>query len=229
MAKRPARKTAAARKTPTSKRKRKPARRAEPSEPAPEVSAAAKVRRERSARALQLYEQGIDAMQRRNFSAADATLREVVADYPEERELRERARVYLRVCERESSPPVVYLRVCERESSPPVPQPQSLKERTYAATLALNRGSLDEAVRHLDAAAAEDPDSDHVQYMLAVTRALRGETDAAVAHLRRAIELNADNRLLAQQEPDFKALQADAAFRRVIEAPPAARRRSRNH
>ena len=215
MAKRPARKTAAARKTPTSKRKRKPARRAEPSEPAPEVSAAAKVRRERSARALQLYEQGIDAMQRRNFSAADATLREVVADYPEERELRERARVYLRVC--------------ERESSPPVPQPQSLKERTYAATLALNRGSLDEAVRHLDAAAAEDPDSDHVQYMLAVTRALRGETDAAVAHLRRAIELNADNRLLAQQEPDFKALQADAAFRRVIEAPPAARRRSRNH
>ena len=216
MAKRPARKTAAARKTPTGKRKRKPARpRAEPSEPAPEASAAAQVRRERSARALQLYEQGIDAMQRRDFSAADATLREVVTDYPEERELRERARVYLRVC--------------ERESSPPVPQPQSLEERTYAGTLALNSGSLDEAVRHLDAAAAEDPDSDHVQYMLAVTRALRGETDAAVAHLRRAIELNADNRLRAQQEPDFKALQADAAFRRVIEAPPAARRRSRNH
>lgn len=216
MAKRPARKTAATRKTPTSKRKRKPARpRAEPSEPAPEVSAAAKVRRERSARALQLYEQGIDAIQRRDFSAADATLREMVTDYPEERELRERARVYLRVC--------------ERESSPPVPQPQSLEERTYAGTLALNGGSLDEAVRHLDAAAAEDPDSDHVQYMLAVTRALRGETDAAVAHLRRAIELNADNRLRGQQEPDFKALQADAAFRRVIEAPPAARRRSRNH
>lgn len=218
MAKRPARKTAAARKTPT-KRKRKPARpRAAPKEPTPEVSAAAKVRRERSARALQLYEQAIGAMQRRDFSAADTTLREVVTDYPEERELRERARVYLRVC--------------EREAAPPVPQPQSFEERTYAATLALNSGSLDEAVRHLDAAAAEDPDSDHVQYVLAVTRALGGETDAAVAHLRRAIELNPDNRLLAQQEPDFKALHANAAFRRAVEAPPAAspsRRRSRNH
>ncbi len=216
MAKRSARKPAAARKSATSKGKRKSARpRAAKREPTPEVSAAARARRKRSARALQLYEQGIKAMQRRDFRDADTALREVVTDYPEERELRERARLYLKVC--------------EREAAPPVPPPQSLEERTYAATLALNRGSLDEAVRHLDAAAAEDPDSDHVQYMMAVARALRGETDPAVSHLRRAIELNPDNRLLAQQEPDFKALHEEAAFQQAVApaAPPSRRPRNR--
>ena len=82
-------------------------------------------------------------------------------------------------------------------------------------------------MRLLDAAAADDPDSDHVQYMMAVARALRGETRPAIAHLRRAIELNADNRLLAQQEPDFKVLHRDGAFRRAIAPAALSSRRSR--
>ena len=208
MAKRPVRKPAAARKTSATKQKTARPRAAKKGESTRELSEAAKARRERSQRALQLYERGIEAMQRRDFAAADTTLREVVTGYPEEREFHERAHLYLRIC--------------ERESAPPAPPPQSLEERTYAATLALNSGSLDEALRHLDAAAHEDPKNDHVQYMMAVARTLRGETDPAMAHLRRAIELNADNRLLAQQEPDFAVLHDDDAFLRAIEPPPSA-------
>ena len=201
-AKKPARAAAARSKAPTRK-STKPKRgkaRAGKAVP-PKVSAAAKERRARSRRAVKLYEDGITAMQKRKFSAAAKALRQVVDDYPDERELHERARLYIGVC--------------EREVAPKASAPETADQRIYAATLALNCGAIDEALRHLNAAATDEPDSAHVQYMLAVAHALADQADPAVTHLERAISLNAENRLLARQEPDFESLHADERFQRV--------------
>ena len=86
----------------------------------------------------------------------------------------------------------------------------------YAATLALNAGSEQEALEHLEAAVAEAPDSEQVQYMLAVARAAAGDETTAVTHLLRAIELNPDNRFLARHEPIFETLHEDEAFKRLL-------------
>ena len=180
----------------------------------PAESEAVKARREKYLAAVRLYEQALEALQRRSFQKAAANFRQLIEEFPEERELHERCQLYLKVC--------------ERESEPPAAPPQTLEERVYAATLALNAGARDEALRHLAAAGEQDPASDHVQYMLAVARALGGETDAAVEHLRRAIELNSDNRLLAIQEPDFDPLRSEAVFQNVVAPPPSARRRPRS-
>ena len=179
----------------------------------PAESEALRSRREKYLAAVRLYEQAIAALQGRSFQKAAANFRQLIEEFPEERELHERCRLYLKVC--------------ERESEPQAPPPRTLEERVYAATLALNAGADDEALRHLAAAGDQDPASDHVQYMLAVARAVGGETDAAVEHLRRAIELNPDNRLLAIQEPDFDPLRNEEAFQNAV-APAAARRRSRS-
>ena len=53
--------------------------------------------------ALAVYETGVRALQRHDFQAAANSLRSVIQGYPGERELVERARLYLQVCERETA------------------------------------------------------------------------------------------------------------------------------
>src|SRR5438045_8313114 len=48
--------------------------------------------------AVAMYERGLQALQRRDFAAAAAALRSVIDRYADERELLERARLYLKVC-----------------------------------------------------------------------------------------------------------------------------------
>ena len=166
--------------------------------------------------AIALYERGIEALQRRDFRLAGETLRAVIETYPEERELHERTRLYLRIC--------------ERETGPPPPPPQTPEEHLYAATVSLNAGAHRQALDELLRVGQDNPSNDHVQYMLAVAYALHRESGPAVAHLRRAIELSPENRLLARQEADFDAIRDSDEFQRILESPPQMpRRRAPRH
>jgi outer membrane protein assembly factor BamD (BamD/ComL family) len=161
-----------------------------------------------------LYERGMEALQRHDYQQAAAILESVLRQYPEEKELHERVRLFLNVC--------------QRQATPKLPGPQTIDERLYAATLAINGGQYDQAIVHLRLVRDEDPDNDHAIYMLAVAHAQRDEHAEAVAHLERAIALNPENRGLARNDPDLEPLHDDEAFRATIEAPssprPAARR-----
>jgi len=160
--------------------------------------------------AVALYEQGLQALQQHNYARAADLLRSVLERYPEEKELHERVRLYLNVC--------------ERQAVPPDATPQTLEERVYAATLAINAGHYDRGLALLDALREDAPDNDHVHYMLAVVHVLRGEIGKAIPHLQRAVELNAENRLLAFQDADLDAARQDPMFRSVVEAASQVRR-----
>jgi len=155
--------------------------------------------------AVALYERGVEALQRHDYERASDLLESVLRQYPEEKELHERVRLYLNVC--------------QRQATPRVPAPQTIDERLYAATLAINGGQYDQAIVHLRLVRDEDPDNDHAIYMLAVAHAQRDEHAEAVAHLERAIALNPENRALARNDPDLEPLHDDEAFRAIIETP----------
>lgn len=161
--------------------------------------------------AVAIYERGVQALQRHDFRTAADFFRTVLARYPEERELLERARLYLRVCERET----------ERQA-PPLKTPV---ERVYAATVALNSGDHAGALDHLKSALSDDPDSDHAHYIMAVALGMRGHVDEGLDHLRSAIALNPENRGLARQDPDLDRLRDHATFRTVLDTPPSPNRR----
>ena len=55
--------------------------------------------------------------------------------YPQEKELQERVRLYLNICRRHVTP---------HEAAP-----QTVDERLYASTLAINGGQYDQAIVHL--------------------------------------------------------------------------------
>jgi tetratricopeptide (TPR) repeat protein len=154
-----------------------------------------------------MYERGLQALQRRDFAASAAALRTVIERYPDERELLERARLYLKVC--------------ERELEPKEPAPKTANEWVYAATVAQNSGDDATAFKHLQRALSEDARHDHAHYMMAVATAQRNDTAGAMEHLRRAIALNPENRSRARQDADLETLRDDPAFRAVLDTPPA--------
>ena len=159
--------------------------------------------------AVALYEEGVAALQAHEYPRASSLLRSVLSRYPEERELHERVRLYLNVCERHMAP---------RAASPTTPE-----ERVFAATLAVNAANFDEALAHLRAATSELPEHDHALYMLASVLAQRDQAEEAVPVLLRAIELNPDNRSLARHDPDLGALREFDRVRMALEAPVQAR------
>jgi tetratricopeptide (TPR) repeat protein len=159
--------------------------------------------------AVALYERGLEALQKHAYAEAAKLLESVLRQYPEEKELHERVRLYLNICHRQAT---------QRQAAP-----QTIDERLYAATLAINGGQYDQAIAHLRLVRDEDPDNDHAIYMLAVAHAQRDEHAEAVAHLERAIALNPENRALARNDPDLEPLHDDDAFRAALEAPSSMR------
>jgi tetratricopeptide (TPR) repeat protein len=135
----------------------------------------------------------------------------VIDRYPEERELLERARLYLRVC--------------ERETARQAPPPQTPVDHVYAATVALNSGDHATALNHLQRALTVDADDDHAHYIMAAALSMRGRRDEAVEHLRRSIALNPDNRSQAKQDPDLDNIRSHEGFRSAIDPPAASSRR----
>lgn len=165
--------------------------------------------------AVARYEHGMKALQEHRFAEAAESFRAVLTQYPEEKELNDRVRLYLTLCERQ-------LKGSNTE-------PTTREERLYAATLALNARDVDAALRHLGAVVSEDPEHDGALYMLGVVHALREDTETALSYLRRAIERNPENRLLALQDADLERLLQDESNRAALEAaagPPSDNRRT---
>jgi len=168
-------------------------------------AAPAPVRRSTYVDAVALYEQGLERLQQHDYTGAADRLEAVLKQFPDEKELHERVKLYLNVC--------------HKQASAAQASPQTIEERLYASTLALNGGRYDEALSHLRLVRDEDPDNDHALYMLAVAHAQRGELAEAVAHLERAIAMNPENRALARTDPDLDPLRGDESFRAALDAP----------
>src|SRR5665213_1258422 len=155
--------------------------------------------------AVALYEQGLERLQQHDYRGAADRLEAVLKQFPEEKELHERVKLYLNVC--------------RKQASAVATSPQTVEERLYASTLALNGGRYDEAISHLRLVRDEDPDNAHALYMLAVAHAQRGELAEAVAHVGRAMAMNPENRALARTDPDLDPLRDDESFRAALDAP----------
>ena len=66
-----------------------------------------------------------------------------------------------------------------------------------------NTRNVTEARGHLEKALQMDPGADHIHYALAAAQALSGDAPGAYESLKRAIELEPRNRLLARQDADL--------------------------
>ena len=148
--------------------------------------------------ALAAYTDCLRLLQERDWAKAAAALRAFIAAHGRERELADRARMYLSVC--------------EQHTAGGGNAPQTFDERYAAAVILANRGEFDAALGLLDAALEERPESDKALYLKASTLAQQGQRRAALDLLTRAIARDEHNRVYALNDPDFGSLRDDEEF-----------------
>jgi tetratricopeptide (TPR) repeat protein len=158
--------------------------------------------------AVKIFERGMAALHGHDYKAASATFESLIAQFPSEGFLTDRARVYLGLAARE---------LARRPAGS-----GNVEERLTAATLALNNHQDGEAARLAGDVQKEDRTQDLAAYLLAVVASRRGEVDTALTHLRDAIAINPECRLQARQDEEFDPLMDSDDFHALIEAPAGA-------
>src|SRR5579871_4348856 len=126
----------------------------------------------------------------------------VTAAQGPERDVAHRAQLHATMCERRLEQTTVKLQTAEDYYN-------------YGIAL-LNTRKIEDARTHLEQALAMTPDGDHIFYALAAAQALSGDAAGAHDHLKRAIELEPKNRLMARQDADFASLSSQAPFQALL-------------
>lgn len=157
--------------------------------------------------AVSQYEAGIAAFQKQNYNEAAERFRRLLAEFPREGSLADRARVYLGICERT---------LAARPTGP-----QTAEERLTAATAALNDGDLTRAEELARAVLDADPQQDLALYLLAAVASRQGKPEEALDRLARAIALSPEATAQARYDDDFEPLHDLEEFWKLTEVPPA--------
>lgn len=147
------------------------------------------------------FDRGVSALQKKKIEEAERHFTELTQKYPDEKELVDRARVYLAVCERQKKAGMIALT-----------EPEDFY---YAAVLAKNRGQVTEAIEHLKRAIRKNGGG-KVDFLLACCYAQNGERETAIEHLKRAIEEDQSNRILARHDSDFDPVRDTPEFQELL-------------
>jgi tetratricopeptide (TPR) repeat protein len=150
--------------------------------------------------ALDRFSAGLELVNQGQFSRAKAIFERLV-DNPS-REVGERSKVYLNICNQRVAKPAVNLKSVDDMYD-------------YAVTLA-NEGQPEQAEEYLRKAIKQAPKSDFLYYALAATFALRNDVEGTLEYLDKAIQMNSRNRYQAQNDPDFESMLEDPRFTELI-------------
>ena len=139
---------------------------------------------------LNRFEAGMRLFHARQFKEARELF--LQANQGPERDVANRAQLHLAMCDRRLQQVIVKLGSAEDYYN-------------YGVAL-INSRNLPEARAHLEKALEMSPAADHVHYALALAQALSGDLVNAQQNLKRAIEIEPRNRLIARQDADFAPL-----------------------
>jgi tetratricopeptide (TPR) repeat protein len=157
--------------------------------------------------AVKSFSAAIELLQQGSFDEARQSFAAIVRDSADEPALVDRARSYGAIC--------------ERRLAPAAEPPTDAEDLYFLGVLSSNNGDHDEALSLLDRALQQMPDSPKVLYARASAWSLKGNAEAAVAELRRAIATDPRVRFQAGNDPDFEPIREEPAFIDIIEPTPS--------
>jgi tetratricopeptide (TPR) repeat protein len=102
--------------------------------------------------------------------------------------------------------------MCDRRLQQAAPNLSSAEDYYNYGIALLNARKVAEARSHLERALEMSPGTDHIHYALGLAQALAGDLPKAYENLKRAIELEPRNRILARQDADFAPLASHPPF-----------------
>ncbi len=146
------------------------------------------------------FDRGVAALQKKKFEEAERNFQDLIEKYADEKELVDRARVYLAVCER------------QKKARPALTEAEDFY---YAAVLEKNRGNVPEAIEHLKHA-AKKTGGGRVDFLLACCYAQSGDPGTALEHLKKAIDEDQRHRILARHDSDFDPVRDSPEFQELL-------------
>ena len=102
--------------------------------------------------------------------------------------------------------------MCDRRLEQVTPNLRSAEDFYTYGVAEINARNVAEARAHLERALQLAPGADHIYYALALAQALGGDLASAHENLKRAIELQPRNRIMARQDADFAPLANQPPF-----------------
>lgn len=157
--------------------------------------------RENSA-ARKEYEKAIELFHKRQFDEAARRFEDLIEKRPDEKELLDRARMYLGACRNE-----------KRAKGFTVAEPEELY---HAAVFEKNRGNVERALDLLRRNAGRRDGDGRVHYLMACCFSLQGDAEQALASLKKAIAADDHNRIQARLEADLAALRGTPGFAELV-------------
>jgi tetratricopeptide (TPR) repeat protein len=112
-----------------------------------------------------------------------------------------------------------YVQVCERRTTTIEVQLSTAEDHFNYGVERMNARDVELARHHFGRALLLEPDADHILYTMALCCGLAGDGNGACENLKRAIDLEPRNRILARQDPEFLALASQLPSLRALLVP----------
>jgi tetratricopeptide (TPR) repeat protein len=160
-----------------------------------------KTRKDDYQKALAAYGQAVKDFHKGDYDKAAESLGTFIDKYPAERELVDRARVYLAISKKRPKKETVTLK--------------TFNDYYQYGVYKINMGEPENALKILEKALEFKEDEGRIFYLMAAAYSRLGQTDACLEHLKKAIQKDKFFSTLAQNESDFEPLWEDKKFKLI--------------
>ncbi len=152
-------------------------------------------------RALNAYGEAIKEYRKGRWDKAQALFESFIEKFNSEKELVDRAQVYLTII--------------KEKGKRSFPTPKTSEDCYYLSVYRLNQGEYDEALKWLNKALELEGDEGRIYYLMAQVYCLQGQSETALDYLKKAIQKDKIYKVLAQNESEFATLWEDKKFKLI--------------
>jgi tetratricopeptide (TPR) repeat protein len=160
-----------------------------------------KLKKDEYQKALAAFGQAMKAFHKGDMEKAAVELKAFIEKFPAEKELVDRAQIYVTIALKRPKKETVHLKTFD--------------DHFNYAVFKINSGDLEGALKILEKALEFKAEEARVQYLLADVLCQMGQTEACLDALKKAIQKDKFFATLAQNETDFEPLWEDKKFKLI--------------
>ncbi|MBN1223453.1 MAG: tetratricopeptide repeat protein [Candidatus Aminicenantes bacterium] len=145
------------------------------------------------------YGQAAKAFRRGDCQKAKEYFEAFVEKFPNEKELVDRAQIYLKICRDKGKKDTIPL--------------QTFEDYYEMGVYRMNQGDYEEALKLFKKALDKNPDTGKILYLIGKTNYKIGQNEEFFVNLKAAIQKDSSIRVFAQNDPDIEELKEDKKFK----------------
>jgi tetratricopeptide (TPR) repeat protein len=160
-----------------------------------------KAKKDSYEKALAAYGEAMKEFHKGKMDKAQESLKAFLEKYDAEKELVDRARIYLDIAQHRGEKEAISLKTGD--------------DYFYYSVYRMNTGEYEEALKLLEKALELKEDEGRICYLMATVYVRMGKNEEALEQLKKAFQKDKFYRILAQNETDFEPLWEDKKFKLI--------------